>query len=222
MNGRTRIGLLLGALSLLLGACSSTHYVRIRHPLHVGQVDPNEVPFQAAAQERTRGLQPGTLSDVASLAEVTPERVCTHMSLWTLDEVDQARGDYNNYRISMLNDQDGVEVTNGQIQMEQPITQAHQGHVARRVPAGTRSVCAQRTQRGGCVRYRQEQVYRTIYEPHVWQVTQHPATMCFPNGGFVTPSTTRVSVEMDARGPGSMTFQWEFDSAVAGGPPPQQ
>lgn len=210
---------------MLLGACSSTHYVRIRHPLHVGQVDPNNVPFQARREESPRGLPQGTLVDQAQLTEVTPERICMHTTLWTLDEVDPGRGIYQNYRIALLNDQDGVEMANAQIQLEQPITQAYNGHIARREQVGTRRVCANYQTQGRvrrCVRWRNEPVYRTVYYPHVWQVTNHPATMCFANGGFVTPSTTRLALEVDGQGPGSMTFEWQFDSAVANTAPQQQ
>lgn len=236
--------LTLLTLGLALGACSSTHYVSIRHPLHVGQVDPNQVPFEARSQASARGLPAGTLVDTASLSEVTPERICVRMSLWSIGEDvvmssggganrvvgGQAdRGVYQNYRIAMLNDQEGVEMADPQIQLEQPVAQAYQGHISRRIQDGTRRVCADyQTQRRGrqtrrvCVRWRREPVYRTIYEPHVWQVTSHPANVCFNNGGFITPSTTRVALEVDASGPARMTFEWQFESAVAGGPPPQQ
>jgi len=220
MNGRI-LALILTATAMLLGACSSTHYVRIRHPLHVGQVDPNTVPFQARREESPRGLPQGTPVDSASLPEVTPERICMQTNLWALPEVDPGRGVYQNYRIALLNDQEGVEMTNAQIQLQQPTGQAYNGHIARREQVGTRTVCANYRQRQ-CVRYRQEPVYRTVYYPHVWQVTNHPAIMCFPNGGFITPSTTRLALEVDGQGPGSMVFEWQFDSAVANQPPPAQ
>ena len=216
MNGPKRIGLVVVAAAVIVGACSSTHYVQIRHPLQVGQVDPNEVPFEARREESPRGLPAGLLTDTASLTEVTPERICARLELWQLDEVDSGRGVYQNYRIALLNDQDGVENTDVQVQLEQPTSQAYQGHIAQRVPAGVRNVCAQYINRS-CVRYRQEQMYRTIYVPHVWQVTKAPANVCFANGGFVTPSTTRVSLEVDGQGPGRMVFEWQFESAVAGG-----
>jgi hypothetical protein len=213
--------LLAVAAGLLLGACGATHYVRIRHPLHVGQVDPNTVPFQARREESPRGLPDGTLTDQAQLTEVTPERVCVRTNLWSLDEVNPERGMYESYRIALLNDQNGIEQTDAQIQLEQPQSAAYQGHIAQRIHAGYRNVCASYVQ-GRCAGYRTEPVYRTIYVPHVWQVTNHPASLCFANGGFVTPSTTRVALEVDGQGPGSMTFEWMFDSAVAQTQPAQQ
>ena len=221
MNGRAQIATTVAALALALGACSSTHYVTIRHPLHVGQVDPNSVPFDARREERPRGLPPGTLTDEASLTEVTPERICVQTSLWQLDEVDPGRGQYENYNIALLNDQDGVENNAAQVQPGPPQTQAYQGHIARRVPAGWRRRCVARRNRV-CVRYRRERVYRTVHVPHVWQVSNFPANICFPNGGFVTPSTTRVALEVDGQGPGRMIFEWQFESAVAGGQQQQQ
>lgn len=222
MNVRRRLALIIFVAAAIAGACSSTHYVRIRHPLHVGQVDPNEIPFTARREESPRGLPAGVLTDSASLTEVTPERICLRTVLWTLDEVDPGRGVYENYRIALLNDQEGVEVTNAQIQLEQPVTQAYNGHIARREPAGYRHVCERYYRNGRCASYRREQVWVTRYYPHVWQVTNHPATICFPNGGFVTPSTTRLALEVNGHGPGSMVFEWQFESAVASQPAPQQ
>ncbi len=219
MNANSRLGLFVVVAAL--AGCSSTHYVEIRHPLQVGQVDPNSVPFEARTEESARGLPTGSLVDEASLTEVTPERVCARITMWSLDEVDPGRGDYNSFRIAMLNDQDGVEVDQATVQMEQPMTQQFQGHIARREPVGWRNVCAG-TRNGRCVRYRRERVYRTVYYPHIWQVTNHPATVCFANGGFITPATTRAAIEVDRRGPGRMIFEWQFQSAVQGGPPPQQ
>ncbi len=219
MNRRNAFIVTIAAL--LAGACSSTHYVHIRHPLQVGQVDPNSVPFEARHDESPRGLPAGVLVDQASLTEVTPERICLQTNLWSLDEVDPQRGVYQSYRIALLNDQDGVEMTNAQVQLEQPTVQAYNGQIAQRVLSGYQQVCAQYRNRR-CVQWRRQPVYRTIYVPHVWQVANHPATMCFGNGGFVTPSTTRVALEMNGQGPGSMIFEWEFDSAVANAPPPQQ
>lgn len=221
MNARIATGLVFAVVGLVLGACSSTHYTTIRHPLHVGQVDPNEVPFDALREERARGLPEGTLTDTASLTEVTPERICLHTNLWALDEVQPDRGVYQNYSIGLLNDQDGVVNDQAQVALEQPITQQYNGFIQRREQTGTRRVCAQYRNRV-CVRYRTEPVYRTVRYPHVWQVTNYPANICFPNGGFVTPSTSRVSLEVDGHGPGRMVFEWQFESAVAGGQQQQQ
>jgi hypothetical protein len=221
MHALHKTGLLFTALGLLLGACSSTHYVTIRHPLHVGQVDPNEVPFIARREERPRGLPSGTLTDSASLTEVTPERICMQTNLWALDEVRPDRGVYQNYRLALLNDQDGIENTNAQVSLMQPVTQRYNGFIERRVPAGWERVCVRRRNRR-CVRWRRRRRYVTRRFPHVWQVTNHPAQVCFPNGGFVTPSTTRVALEVDQSGPGRMVFEWQFESAVAGGQAQQQ
>jgi len=219
MNGRT--SLLLVAAALVLGACSSTHYVTIRHPLHVGQVDQNEVPFEARRVESTRGLQRGALVDTATLTEVTPERICARTNLWSIDEIDGGRGVYQNYRITLRSDVEDVENTDAQVQLEQPQLTPMQGHITQRVPAGWRRVCNQR-RNGRCVSYRRVQAYRTIYVPHVWNVSNNGANVCFPNGGFITPATTRVALSVDGQGPGEMIFEWQFESAVQGGQPQQQ
>ncbi|MBZ0121752.1 MAG: hypothetical protein K8H88_32445 [Sandaracinaceae bacterium] len=208
----------------LAAACSSTHAVHLRHPLHVGQVDPNAVPFEARNEARERGLPPGVLVDEASIIEMTAERICLQTRLWSLEDSPE-RGLYDAYRIALLNDQDGVEQTQGELQPEQPTMTPMQGHIARTVAAGRRQVCSY-WDRGRCRGYRWETIYRTYYEPHVWQVTSSPAMVCFPNQGFVTPSTTRVSLEFrPVGGAGSFVFQWLLDSAVQttpGAPQPAQ
>lgn len=220
MNSLNKTGFLLAVVGLL-GACSSTHYVSIRHPLHVGQVDPNEVPFNARREERPRGLPAGTLTDSASLTEVTPERICAVTNLWSLDEVAPDRGAYQSYRIALLNDQEGVENTSAEINLSQPQTQHYNGFIERRVQEGWERVCAAQRNRV-CVRWEERPRYVIRRFPHVWQVTNYPAQVCFPNGGFVTPSTTRVALEVDGSGPGRMVFEWQFESAVAGGQQQQQ
>ncbi len=212
---------MLAAAALTLGACASTHYVTIRHPLQVGQVDPNEVPFEARRAETAQGLQRGTLVDTATLTEVTPDRICARTNLWSIDELDGGRGVYQNYRITLRNDVEDVENTDAQIQLEQPTMTPAQGHIAERVHAGWRRVCAS-TRNGHCVRYNRVEVHRTIYVPHVWNVSNNGATICFPNGGFITPATTRVALSVDGQGPGEMIFEWQFESAVQGGQPQQQ
>jgi hypothetical protein len=63
-------------------------------------------------------------------------------------------------------------------------------------------------------------VQRASY-PFVWQITHQPATMCWPNGGFVTPSTTHMTLELSDAGAGNrINFEWDFTSSVAA-PPPQ-
>jgi len=207
--------------ALMLGACSSTHFVTIRHPLHVGQVDPNEVPFNARRVERERGLPAGSLVDTASLTELTPERICIDMNMWAIENADSGRGMYQNYRITLRNDNDDVENTDAQVAVGQTTVTPMQGHISRRVPSGWRRVCNGR-RNGQCVSWRRVRTYRTIYVPHVWNVSNSPAQVCFPNGGFVTPATTRLSMSVDQQGPGEMIYEWEFQSAVQGGQPQQQ
>lgn len=195
----TRLSLALVTLALLAG-CSTTTYVTIRHPLQVGGVDPNQVPFENAREERHRQLPAGTLVDQAQLLELTPDRICVHVSVWA-DQLQPQRADYNAYRIALLSDQEGTENTGAQIQMEQPSVAAYQG-VRRQ---------AQFTGGYGVV--------RAVAMPFVWQITQQPATLCFSNGGFVTPATTHLTLELSDAGAGNrINFEWEFNSSVAAQP----
>lgn len=191
------------ACVLLLSACGArTTYVTIRHPLHVGAVDPNLVPFESAREERGRQLPTGTLVDQAQLLSLTPDQICLRVSLWA-DQLNPQRANFSAYRIALLNDQPGIENTGAQIQLEEGTTASYQG-----VRRATRYT-------GGVT------VVRTVPEPFVWQITQQPAVMCFPNGGFVTPSTTRMTLELNDAGAGNrINFEWEFGSSVAA-PPPQ-
>lgn len=190
MTKRSTLTLL--AAVLLLSACGGTIYTRIRHPLHVGQVDPNQVPFEHVREERRRGLPEGTLVDQAELTVLNPQQICVRVTLWATQNEPQ-RADFGAYRIALLNDQSDLENTAAQIQLEQPMTSQYQGQ--RRVYAGGYSTRAVSTN---------------------YEITQQPATLCFPNGGFVTPATSHLTLELrgqEARN--RLNFEWDFDSAVA-------
>lgn len=187
------ISTLLFAL-VCLGACGSTTYVTLRHPLQVGQVDANQVPFHHAREERRRRLPEGTLVDQAELLVLNPEQICVRVTLWSTD-LEPQRSDFTAYRIALLNDHSDVENTSAQIQLEQPMTAQYQG---------IRGVY-----RGG---------YSRSAAPHMYAVTQQPATLCFPNGGFVTPATSHLTLELRGEGRTHLNFEWDFDSAVAARP----
>lgn len=194
-------GLVLIACAFLLMACGGrTTFVSIRHPLQVGGVDPNQVPFENTREERGRQLPGGTLVDQAQLLTLTPDQICLRVSVWA-DQLNPQRSNFTAYRIALLNDQPGVENTGVQIQLEQGTTAQYQG--VRRVARYT----------GGVT------VVRSVGESFVWQITHQPAVLCFPNGGFVTPSTTRMTLELNDAGAGNrINFEWDFDSSVAATP----
>ncbi|MBZ0115408.1 MAG: hypothetical protein K8H88_00330 [Sandaracinaceae bacterium] len=195
----------LASLSIVLvlaSACGGTlAQVRLRHPLLVGQVDPNGIPMENVREERGRGLPEGVLVDSAELRLLTPEQICIYVSIWGTN-AEPARSDFAAYRIALLNDQAGVEVTSPQVMPEQGTSAMYQGWRSRVVPSSSTFV-------------------RRVREPFTWQVSQQPATLCFPNGGFVNPSTTRLRLELGNAGSGAqINFEWAFDSNVAA-PPPQ-
>jgi hypothetical protein len=118
---------MLVLLALVLAACGGpTTYVTIRHPLQVGGVDPNRVPFDQTREERRRQLPQGSLVDQAELVSLTPDQICARVTLWA-DQTEPERSNFNAYRIALLSDQDGVENTGAQINLEQPSMQAYQG-----------------------------------------------------------------------------------------------
>ena len=178
--------------ALLLGACGATTYVTIRHPLQVGQVDPNNVPFENRREERRRGLRAGTLVDQAQLVTLTPEQICVRVSVWGT-QLEPQRADFNTYSIVLVGDSEGVENTPQSVQLER-------GGIAQY--RGTRGVY-----RGG---------YRSQRQAFTYQVTQQPAMICFANRGFVTPATTRLTLELRGHGRGTnINFEWDFASSVA-------
>ncbi len=180
------------AAALLLSACGATSYVTIRHPLQVGQVDPNNVPFENVREERRRGLPRGTLVDEAQLLSLTPEQICVRVSVWAT-QLEAQRADFNTYSIVLVADSAEVENAPQTVQLEQPTyAQYH----------GTRGVY-----RGG---------YHAHREPFDYQMTQQPATLCFANGGFVTPATTHLTLELRGAARGTnINFEWDFASSVA-------
>lgn len=193
-----RLSLLVLSALVFLGACGTTTFVTIRHPLQVGQVDPNQVPYQSAREERRRRLPAGTLVDQAELVSLTPDQICVRVSIWST-QIEPARSDFNTYSVVLVTDTAGVENAPQNVQLEQPIVSQYQG---------IRAVRGARRGRYGTSSAR---------VPFMYQVTQQPATMCFANGGFVTPATTHLTLELRgaARRGANINFEWDFTSSVA-------
>lgn len=182
----------------LAGCGGTTTYVTIRHPLQVGGVDPNQVPFENAREERNRQLPGGVLVDQAQLVTLTPDQICLHVSVWS-DQLEPARSNLAGYRIALTADQQDVENSGAQLQLEQPSIAQYQG------------VRRQARYTGGVA------VVRAYAEPFVWQITQQPAMLCFPNGGFITPATTHLTLELAGAG-NRINFEWVFNSSLAAAP----
>jgi len=188
-NVRLTATIVVAAVALV--ACGATSYVTIRHPLQVGQVDPNTVPFENSREERRRRLPPGTLVDEAQLLTLTPEQICIRVTVWGTDQVPE-RAVLDNYSLVLVADSADVENVPVNVQLEQP-------------------------------RYDQAQGIRGVYRggrtstrvPHLYQLTYQPAVACFNNGGFVTPSTTHLTLELRGAHRGTnLNFEWDFASAV--------
>lgn len=174
-----------------LAACSTTSYVTIRHPLQVGQVDQNQVPFESRREERRRRLPAGTLVDTAQLVTLTPEQICVRVQVWGT-QLETDRAIFQNYSIVLVADNAGVENAPQNVQLEQPTVRQMQG---------VRGVY-----RGG---------YSSTRVPFVYQITNQPASICFANGGFVTPATTHLTLELRGSRRGTnLNFEWDFASAV--------
>ncbi len=91
-----------------------------------------------------------------------------------------------------------MENTSEQVQLEQATVAQYQGR-------------RRRTRYTGGVT-----VMRGVAVPFMWQITQQPATICFQNGGFITPESRHLVVELADAGSGNrINFEWELDSSVA-------
>ncbi len=180
----------VAVLAVLAAACGATSFVQIRHPLQVGQVDPNQVPFENAREERRRRLPAGTLVDSAELITLDPNQICVRTTVWGT-QLEPQRADYNQYSIVLVADDSGVENQPTQVQLEQPQVMQMRG---------VRGVYT-----GG---------YSSSRVGFTYQITRQPAVLCFANGGFVRPSTTHLTLEL--RGPRTnINFEWDFVSSVA-------
>lgn len=189
-NARLLSTILLSVV--VLAACGATSFVTIRHPLQVGQVDPNQVPFENAREERRRRLPAGTLVDQAQLLTLTAEQICIRVTIWGT-QIEADRSNFQNYSIVLVADSEGVENPPQNVQLEQASFGQFQG---------TRGVY-----RGG---------YRAQRQSFTYQITHQPATLCFANGGFVTPSTTHLTLELRGSRRGTnLNFEWDFTSSVA-------
>ncbi|MEC7526273.1 MAG: hypothetical protein VYE22_40705 [Myxococcota bacterium] len=108
------------ACALAAVGCGRTSVVgtQVRHPLHTGAVDRNEVAI---------GRLPAR--DRAALVEVTSERICAELELWTRPAGAglHARGYPESYEIGLVADDDEVEQRDPTIRQAAPRRAARAG-----------------------------------------------------------------------------------------------
>jgi hypothetical protein len=173
-----------------LSGCAGFVDVRMRHPLVVNSVDKNVVSKEHHFQERQRGLPPESMADEASLTRLGTEDICFDVTMRELDAIDlrsvQAKLDVPG------------QVPRDQAQMwpDQPVARDYNGLVPQRVQTGYETYCSARAYNGVCISWQTRPVFGIVMVPGPVQVFETHARMCFPNGGFVTPATEVVRLDL--------------------------
>lgn len=191
--------LTVAPMALVLAACGGS--ATIRHPAHVGGlVDPNEVAIRDRAREGELGLREGALVDTASLIELTPSRVCFHLSRWSLSD-DRPR------ELSAST----LALHTGSSEARREPRQITPGRTFVTTARGAREeerpgLCVRRLASGrGCAEWKVRP--RAVAVPVDHGVRQREATACFDNDGLVTPETERLQLEVERR-EGTQRFEW--------------
>jgi hypothetical protein len=164
--------------------------VTIRQPLVAGALDRNSVVKEHGYAERSRGLPPGAMSDSASMTRVTEQDICFDVTMHELDPIDM-----NTVR-AKLDVSGQVPREQAQLWPEQPVQRSYPGLVPERVQTGYESYCASRAYNGVCIAWATRPMYGIVMRPGTVNVYETRARMCFPNGGFVSPRTEAVVLEL--------------------------
>ncbi len=192
-------------LSSAMVLCALTfgcaHVTSIRHPLSVGVVDPNEVVIEDQRREDELALPSGTLDDTASLIELSPSRVCFHLTRWSVEP--SRRGELLGLSLTMFGDSEELRA--------QPVSLAPGRRFEHEVP-GSREVmtpgkCLYHAL-GMCARWAVHP--RTEHQSFDYTIAVNEATACFLNDDVITQTSRFVRLEVHGGGE-RQRFEWSLD-----------
>lgn len=203
----------LGALVLSAG-CSRTVVTTIRHPLQTGALDPNIIALTYESTERQRAIPYGALSDEAEITRLDTSAMCFEVTLRDIPEPGQGTywTDLRNFEVG-LDAGDDIRIVEPEITLREPVQRDYQGMNPQEVQTGTRRECTRRADNGDCRRWENRPVYETRYFPGIVPVIEGGGTICFGNGGLVTPETDHVRLVL-RRPVFELGWEWEFESIV--------
>jgi hypothetical protein len=179
---------LAASLAALVG-CVPTDVI-IRQPVVAGAVDRNSIVKEHRYAENSRGLPPGAMSDSAALTRVSEQDVCFDVTMHELDPIDM-----QTVR-AKLSVSGQVPREQAQLWPEQPVQRPYSGMVPERVQTGYETYCSAHAYNGVCLSWATRPVYGIVMRPGTVNVYETRARMCFPNGGFVSPVTENVVLEL--------------------------
>ena len=185
---------LVAAACVALAACVLCGCVPadvvIRQPLVANAVDRNVISKEHRYAENQRGLPVGAMSDSAALTRLGAQDLCFDVTMHELDPIDM-----QSVRVKL--DAPGqVAREQAQLWPEAPVSRTYPGLVPTRVEVGYESYCAARAYNGVCIAWNTRPMYATVMRPGQVNVYETRARMCFPNGGFVTPETESLRLEL--------------------------
>lgn len=226
---------LLSIAFVVAGCGSSTNLFAGGRPLsaqtqHPGKVGVEQVPpilYDGSALERQRGLPPGSLQQEARVVRADPQGLCFNVTLRGLD--DPRFPDLRNWTVHFRSVVAGEEAESVQddapnIELIPVQSQQFQGLVPIQVQVGTETVCSQTDNTGRCIRWREDAIYSTSWQPGPVMVSTGGGNICYPNTQHLTVNTRAMALRLNAgnnsggasAGPRRLTYQWNI--AGAGGP----
>lgn len=206
--------IVLGLSAMVLGTgCARVVSTTIRHPLQTGQLDQNRIAITHGGTERQRAIPRGSLDDEAQITRLDTEAMCFDV---TLRDIPGEQGtiwtDLRNFEVGLDAGED-LRIIEPQITVREPVQRDYQGLNPQQVQVGTRRECTRRNEDGECRRWEQRPVYQTQYFPGIVPVVEGGGSICFNNGGLVTPSTSHIRLVL-RRPVFRYGWEWEFESII--------
>ncbi len=203
-----------GVAGAALGGGGRSQSTTIAHPLVTGTLAANQLEIGSGGMEQEYAIPQGTLSDRASMTELTNERVCFAVQLTQLEENAGRYVDLRNWTI--VADTDDGELAPTEVQPSAASVQSYSGQRGREVQTGSSTECTSRDQYSNCNRWEERPTYSTVYDPATINVVTGGGQICMAHGGRITPATESIELELENVDGGSMSFEWELE------PPAQQ
>jgi hypothetical protein len=207
-------------LGVAASACSPAVSMKIPNPLTGGKVQENVIEFPNAGAEAAYELDPGTLTQKATLASLTDKEVCFDVQLASLAE----RKDLatpKGWRVFLRGSPD-FEDMRPQFREVAELGEKQVSGSIERQAVTTERVCDQNG--NNCINGESVTTYR---EPAMLKVYTGGGTVCFANKGHIKKSTEQITLHMDDPNPNfaeksggvnffaalsnRVAFRWEFN-----------
>jgi hypothetical protein len=201
-------------LGVTASACSPAVSMKIPNPLQGGKVSENVIEFPNAGAEQAYEIEPGTLTQKATLASLDQKEVCFDVQLASLSERKDLASP-KGWRIFLRGDPDFEDMT-PQIREVAELSEKQVSGSVERQAKTTERVCD--ANGNNCINGESVTTYR---EPAMLKVYMGGGTVCFANKGHIKKSTEQITLHMDDPNPnfaekgGNMNFFAALNNRVA-------